>query len=186
MRLDQRRYGSAGNTERLSLNLGPVRVKAGVTDDVECALAGEPEIPVALTDVERRRIYEDLSARPSIHVHLLIWLARHLDIDQHRREGAGDRRRGDKNIVNHLQCLWVAAGGDFADVPDDRPSRVEIGGADQENPALGVLRGDCIEYRLIEVVGDGFPQGRVVGEGVLQGRRDVGPGFENIPAEIFV
>jgi hypothetical protein len=43
----------------------------------------------------------------------------------------------------------VAAPGDLADVPDDRPARVEVRGADQKDPALGVLGGDRIEQRLV-------------------------------------
>ena len=119
-------------------------------------------------------------------MHLLIWLFRHLDVDQHRREGAGDRRRGDKDIVNQLQCLWIAAGGDLADVPDDRLSRVEVRSADQQNSPLACSAAIPASTAWIKVTRDGSSQRRVVGQGILQGGRNIGPGLEDILAEIVV
>jgi hypothetical protein len=82
-------------------------------------------------------------------MHLFISLAVDLDVDHHRRERARDRRRGDQNGLDQVQSSRVAAPGDLADVPDDRPARVEVRGADQKDPALGVLGGDRIEQRLV-------------------------------------
>ena len=67
----------------------------------------------------------------------------------------------------------MAAGRQGADVPDDRPLGIEIGGADHQQAALLVLARDGVEHLLVGVARDHLRERRGVGHGVIeQGRAE--------------
>lgn len=67
----------------------------------------------------------------------------------------------------------IAAAGDRADVPDDGRLRVDVRGADQQQPALLVALCDGGKHPLVQVLRDGLEERRGVGQRVIEdGRRD--------------
>ena len=58
-------------------------------------------------------------------------LAARLDVDHHRREGAGDRSRGNHDGAEQLECLRAPDGGNAGHVPQDPLARVQVDGAEQ-------------------------------------------------------
>ena len=59
----------------------------------------------------------------------------------------------------------MIAGGDGADVPDNGPLGVEVGGADEQIAALGVLGGDLAQQTGRDILRDGGGQRRGIDSG---------------------
>ncbi len=74
----------------------------------------------------------------------------------------------------------TVAGGQLADVPDDRAPLVEIGRSDQQQSSLRVFRGDVVEHRLGDVSRHRPPERRRGGKRVLRQRREIASRFEHV------
>src|SRR5262249_206843 len=110
LRLNQRGNGAPGNAHCAPLDLSPIGVRTRVPDDVE----GPSALHARCTYLERRWIDENLSARAAVHVHLLVDLAVRIHLDHDGRKGAGDRRRGQQDVMDQVQGSRVPA---FCDGP---------------------------------------------------------------------
>ena len=62
----------------------------------------------------------------------------------------------------------MTAGGNRADVPDVRPLGIQIGGADQEQPAFFVFTRDCRHHRRVDVAGYQIPKRRRIGHRITE------------------
>src|SRR5215469_18623900 len=100
------------------------------------ALAGERACPEIDARCQRWRVEESLGDRAAIDMHFLIRLAIDGDIDEYRREGGGNRRRGEEDLAKELERARPAARRNRANVPDDRTLRIEVGRADEQEPAF--------------------------------------------------
>ncbi len=114
--------------------------------------------------VDPRRIEKQLQRRAAIHMHLLMAPPVMLDVEQHRREGTGDGGGGEQDPPHQLDRLGPAARSDGADVPEDRPAEIEIGGADQQQPPAPVFLRDRGHHRLVHVALDQAVQRRGIGQ----------------------
>jgi hypothetical protein len=59
-----------------------------------------------------------------------------LHLDRDRRGQAGDVRRGEEHAAEELASLRRSLRSNRAEVPDDRPLRIEVGGDDEERRPL--------------------------------------------------
>ena len=93
----------------------------------------------------------------AIDMHLLIRLAVGLDIDQDWWKRAGDRGGRHQQGLEQFQRPRILDGRNLGHVPDDTPTRIEIGGPHQENAALRVLGGDGVQQFLVDIFPDQIP-----------------------------
>src|SRR4051794_41055964 len=70
--LDERRYRPTGDGEGLPLRLCPIRIKTGIPDYKNPPFPRHVSFLRHSGEVQRRRIYEYLRARPPVDVHLLV------------------------------------------------------------------------------------------------------------------
>jgi hypothetical protein len=78
-----------------------------------------------------------------------------------RREQAWDCGRGQQHVPEQLERAGIAARSDAAHIPDHRPLRIEIGGADQESAAPRVLVRDLLQEFRRDVARDHAGERRV-------------------------
>ncbi len=99
----------------------------------------------------------------AVNVHLGESPPLRLDVDEHRREHAGDARRCGHHVAKQFERPGGAAGGDRAHVPDCGALRVDIRCHDVEAAAGTMLLGDGGEH-----VGVHVPRDQVAQRGGLE------------------
>jgi hypothetical protein len=145
--------------------LCPLRVQPRIADDVELPAALYAMLfrqLLQLLEVDRRWIDEHLSHRTAVDVHFLKRLLIGLDVYHHGWERARDCCRCDEQRLEQLQRSGLTAGCNLGQIPDNRPSSIQVRRSDQQDAPFRVLRGDRIENVLSCVLFDQIPQRRVV------------------------
>ena len=86
-----------------------------------------------------------------------------------------------QNIAHEVQGLRVAAGRDLADVPDDRPTGVEVGRADGEDAALWRSRRRCpCSMSAVTYFATNWRSGALSAKSVLVDRRQEAALLEDV------
>src|ERR1700692_1920180 len=95
---------------------------------------------------------------------LVVILSADLHLNTDRRKPPRKRCRCQQYLAEEHRRLAIVAHRDPPHVPQYRPLRIEIGGADQQDSAFPALSGDFLEKRIVDVFLDQFGQRRVVGQ----------------------
>ena len=110
-----------------------LRGELGVADDVDGRFwrLGKRPRPGCVASCPQREmafaVQDQLRGDAAVDVHLVVALAVGLDRDVRRLKHNRDGRRGEDDLLEHLQGVRRTAGGDRAEIPDDGPARIEIG-----------------------------------------------------------
>ena len=94
----------------------------------------------------------------------VIILSANPNLNSDRRENSRKCRRCQQYLAEQTYRVAVVAHRDAAHVPQYRPLRIEVGGADQQNAALNPLSGDFLKKRIVHIFCDQSRQRRIVGQ----------------------
>jgi hypothetical protein len=97
---------------------------------------------------------EQRRGRTAVHVHLLEYRPGRLDRNHDRRKETWNARRGDQHLTEQLERRRAAALGDGAHVPNHGALAIQVGGRDQQEPALGGLRRNGLHHLFRRVMVD--------------------------------
>jgi hypothetical protein len=100
-------------------------------------------------------------------MHLLKLLTVQGDVEHGRRECRGNGGGGEQEAADRVQRTWVAARGNSADIPDHGLLGIEVCRPDEQESPLPVSLGKVCLHILIQVLGYGLEQRRVVSERIV-------------------
>jgi hypothetical protein len=103
-------------------------------------------------------------------MHLLIRNPVQRHVEHGWRERAGNGGGGEQDAADGVQCAWMPALGDSADVPQYSLLSVQIGGPDEKQAPFVIGLCQVSQHRLVHITGDGLEQRGIVSHRVVEQR----------------
>lgn len=111
---------------------------------------------------------QDRARHAAVDMHLVEMRAAGLCLDQHGRKDERDARRSRHDVLEGLQRLGRADGGNPAHVPDHGALGIEVGGDDQLLATFRMLDGHRPQHVCVDIAGDQLAQFHIAGGAVCK------------------